>query len=479
MKMLSLLFSLLAIALAEASQTPLSVTTDPIDSVQLCCTALSEALPSLVHLPGSAEYEHQQHTYFILQHTEIQPSCRVSPATSSDVSLIMTTLTKNSCPFAITVEEEKGLVRLGPGNNWGSVYAAMEPYNLTTVGGRMPEVGVGGFFLGGGISLLSFQHGFGSDNIFNYELVLSNGTILNANASSHPDLFWALKLGSSNFGIVTRFDVRTYPLKPHVWGGIRAYPLTTSGTPTLISNWVTFARSEAAKREELQALILGREEIVTIWHASLSDVPGPPLSTSLPVVDRTRKTTLADLVDDLQSSDFADKRRNRWFTLTVKLDAPFIWDMFEHAKGMFDELELEFEEMRWNLLFQPVTQGFVSASEETGGNPFRSVLMDSEDGLAIALFLISWTDSTHDSAMNYASRTLCAWSESLARQRDVYGRSVSKGDLERLREVKGVYDKEGILGRLWRGGFKIPGDEGELDEGERKVHYESPARSEL
>ncbi|KAF9024793.1 hypothetical protein BDP27DRAFT_1438090 [Rhodocollybia butyracea] len=217
MKMLSLLFPLLAIALTEASQTPLNVPTVPNDSVQLCCTALSEALPSLVHLPGSAEYEHQQHTYFILQHTDIQPSCRVSPATTSDVSFIMTTLTKHSCPFAvrsgghmtwagsnvvggvtldlgrlneITVEEEKGLVKLGPGNKWSSVYAAMEPYHLTTVGGRMPEVGVGGFFLGGGISLLSFQHGFGSDNILNYELVLSNGTILNANASSHPDLFW-------------------------------------------------------------------------------------------------------------------------------------------------------------------------------------------------------------------------------------------------------------------------------------------------
>lgn len=113
----------------------------------------------------------------------------------------------------------------------------------------------------------------------------------------------------------------------------------------------------------------------------------------------------------------------------------------------------------------------------------------------VALFLISWTDPTHDSVMNRASRTLGAWSESLARQRgilndfvylnyandeqDVYGRSVSTRDLERMREVKGVYDKEGILGQLWRGGFKIPGDEGGLDKGESKVHYESPARSEL
>ncbi|KAF9024792.1 hypothetical protein BDP27DRAFT_1410908 [Rhodocollybia butyracea] len=423
MKMLSLLFSLLAIALAEASQTPLSVTTDPIDSVQLCCTALSEALPSLVYLPGSAEYEHQQHTYFILQHTEIQPSCRVSPATTSDVSFIMTTLTKHSCPFAvrsgghmtwagsnvvggvtldlgrlneITVEEEKSLVRLGPGSNWGSVYAAMEPYNLTTVGGRMPEVGVGGFFLGGGISLLSFQHGFGSDNILNYELVLSNGTILNANSSSHPDLFWALKLGSSNFGIVTRFDVRTYPLKPHVWGGIRAYPLTTSGTPTLISNWVTFARSEAAKREELQALILGREEI--------------------------------------------------------------------HAKGMFDELELEFEEMRWNLLFQPVTQGFVSASEETG-----ETLSGSHFSLSPGLIHARLGDEpcvAHLMCMERIPRRQrdifndFLYLNYANDEQDVYGRSISNEDLERMREVKGVYDKEGILGDYGGVGSRFLGVKG-------------------
>ncbi|KAF5336267.1 hypothetical protein D9758_016053 [Tetrapyrgos nigripes] len=514
-KALSGLIPLIAIALTQASQTPLNIPTD----ASLCCTALSGSLPSLVHLPGSVEYEREQHSYFILQHAELQPSCRVSPTTSSEVSLIMKTVTKHSCPFAvrsgghmtwtgsnvaggvtldlsqlnvIDVDEKKGLVRLGPGSKWSSVYAAMEQYNLTTVGGRMPEVGVGGFFLGGGISLLSFQHGFGSDNVINYEVVLADGTVVNANADSHSDLFWALKLGSTNFGVVTRLDVLTYPLK-EVWGGIRTYPVTSEHTPRLLDNWVSFARGEASTREELQALILGRwqkgnvDEIATIWHASLDSVPSPPLTTTASIDDSTRTTTLLNLVDDLQSSDFADKKRNRWFTFTVKLDAPFIWDVFSRAKEIYDGLEYV-SGMHWDLAFQPITKGFLTASSKTGGNPFKNVLMESQDDLAVVCFLISWTDGADDEAMSKATSKLGAWSEDLARQRGifnnfvylnyandeqpVYARSVNQEDFARMKKVKTMYDSGNLLGRLWKGGFKLP------DQDETVV-YESAARTEL
>ncbi|KAE9390898.1 FAD-binding domain-containing protein [Gymnopus androsaceus JB14] len=512
-KIHSLLIPLIA-ALAEASQTqtPLSLTTDK-EAVSLCCAALSETLPSLVHLPGSVEYERQQQSYFILQHAEMQPSCRVSPGTSSEVSLIMTTVAKHSCPFAvrsgghmtwtgsnvvggvtldlahlneIDVDEQKGI--------WSSVYAAMEQHNLTTVGGRMPEVGVAGYFLGGGISLLSFKHGFGSDNIVNYEVVLADGAIVNANANSHSDLFWALKLGSTNFGIVTRIDALTYPLKD-VWGGIRTYPITAEETPRLLDRWISFARSEAATREELQALILGRwrkgnvDEIATIWHASLDSVPSSPLSTTTSIDDSTRVTSLLNLVDDLQSSDFADKKRNRWFTFTVKLDAPFIWDVFSQAKKIFDELEYV-SGMHWDLAFQPITKGFLTASSETGGNPFRNVLLESDDDLAVVCFLISWKDGANDNVMSQATSKLGAWGEDLARQRgifnkfvylnyandeqSVYTRSVSKEDLLRMKKVKGIYDSDNVLGQLWKGGFKLP-----QDEPEKGTVYESAAHSEL
>jgi FAD/FMN-containing dehydrogenase len=71
----------------------------------------------------------------------------------------------------------------------------------------MENVGVGGFLLGGGISYNQAQIGFSCDTIVKYEVVLGNGTIVNANRTANADLWKALKGGGNNFGIVTRFDV--------------------------------------------------------------------------------------------------------------------------------------------------------------------------------------------------------------------------------------------------------------------------------
>ncbi|KAK7460697.1 hypothetical protein VKT23_009412 [Stygiomarasmius scandens] len=377
----------------------------------------------------------------------------------------------------IDVDETRGTVGLGPGSRWMAVYTALEQYNLTTVGGRMPDVGVGGFLLGGGISLLSFQHGFGCDNIVNYEIVLADGTIVNANANSHPDLFWAMKLGSTNYGIVTRFVMRMYPLKD-VWGGIRTYPRFPKDTPRLLDNWVSFARDKATVRGELQAIIMGRwedggDEVVSVWHASLDSVPGPPLTDTPAIGDSTRITSLPKLVEDLQSSAFAEKKRHRMYTLTVKLDALFLWDVLNHTKDIFDKLE-HISGMHWDLIYQPITGGFLTKSSETGGNPFKSVLEESDKDLALILCYISWKDAADDGVMNQATRDLETWSEEAARERDifsnylylnyangeqpVYARSVSKKDLAKMMSVKRKYDAEDILGRLWAGGFKLPKD---------------------
>jgi hypothetical protein len=72
----------------------------------------------------------------------------------------------------------------------------------------------------GGISFLSQKRGWATDNVRNFEIVLPNGTITNVNRVSNPDLYSALRGGGSNFGIVTRFDLETYP-QGHVWGGYK------------------------------------------------------------------------------------------------------------------------------------------------------------------------------------------------------------------------------------------------------------------
>ncbi len=107
-------------------------------------------------------------------------------------------------------------------------------------GGRLSPIGVPGLLLGGGISFYGNQYGFSCDNVINYEIVLADGSVTNANAKSNSDLFWALKGGSSNFGIVTRFDVQTFK-SPKIWAGV--YSVAEPYIPQFIAAIANYSAS--------------------------------------------------------------------------------------------------------------------------------------------------------------------------------------------------------------------------------------------
>lgn len=112
-----------------------------------------------------------------------------------------------------TYIEGTNTARVQPGGRWENVYANLQQQGVTVAGGRDGDVGVGGFLLGGGISYYSERMGFACDTIVNYEVVLANGSIVDANATSNSDLYKALKGGGSNFGVVTRYDLEAIPSK--------------------------------------------------------------------------------------------------------------------------------------------------------------------------------------------------------------------------------------------------------------------------
>lgn len=111
----------------------------------------------------------------------------------------------------LQVNEDENYVWVGPGHDWGKVFGYLSEFNLTAPGGRLSPVGVPGLLLAGGVNFQGNQHGWAADNVIEYEIVLADGTVKYATACSDPDLFWALKGGSSNFGIVTKFKLNTYP----------------------------------------------------------------------------------------------------------------------------------------------------------------------------------------------------------------------------------------------------------------------------
>jgi len=124
---------------------------------------------------------------------------------------------------SIDIDHDSGSVRVGNGASMGEIYAALDPHNLTAAIGRYEKVGLG-LSVGAGISYRVNEVGLAIDNVRNYEIVLADGSVVNANASSHPDLFRALKGGNNNFGVVTQVTLNTFETEGAIYGGVMTYP---------------------------------------------------------------------------------------------------------------------------------------------------------------------------------------------------------------------------------------------------------------
>jgi hypothetical protein len=103
------------------------------------------------------------------------------------------------------------------------VLAAAAPYQLAPLPGRANSVGVAGYTLGGGTGWLSRKHGFAADSVLWAEVVTAGGETLTASATEHPDLFWALRGGGGNFGVVTGLRFELYPVA-RVYAGMSWHP---------------------------------------------------------------------------------------------------------------------------------------------------------------------------------------------------------------------------------------------------------------
>lgn len=115
------------------------------------------------------------------------------------------------------------LASLRPGSRWLDVYRTLDPLDVGVQGGEVGSVGVGGLLLGGGFSPYLYQRGFATDDIHTLEVVLANGSIVEASAEENNDLYRVLKGGGNGFGIVTRFDMRTFERVP-IWSAYREFP---------------------------------------------------------------------------------------------------------------------------------------------------------------------------------------------------------------------------------------------------------------
>jgi hypothetical protein len=126
---------------------------------------------------------------------------------------------KGSCvdPAARTVRAEAGLL-------WGELDRATQAFGLAATGGIISHTGIAGLTLGGGFGWLMRRHGLAADNVLSADVVTADGDVLRASADEHADLFWGLRGGGGNFGVVTSFTYRLHSVGPTVLAGVVLHP---------------------------------------------------------------------------------------------------------------------------------------------------------------------------------------------------------------------------------------------------------------
>ena len=135
---------------------------------------------------------------------------------------------------------ERHLVRIGGGATWGQVAAALAPHGLAISSGDTKSVGVGGLTLTGGIGWKVRKHGLALDSVAAAEVVTASGQVVHASAQENPELFWAIRGGGGNFGIVTAFEFAAHPTTDVFYGTI-AFP--ASQAATVLQGWADYLRT--------------------------------------------------------------------------------------------------------------------------------------------------------------------------------------------------------------------------------------------
>jgi FAD/FMN-containing dehydrogenase len=148
----------------------------------------------------------------------------------------------------VAVDPQRATARVGGGALWSDFDRAGAAHGLATTGGLISHTGVGGLTLGGGIGWLMRKHGLAIDNLIGAEVVLADNRVMRASADENADLFWALRGGGGNFGVVTRFDFRLHPVRDVV-AGMVMYPAARA------REMLRFFREQTAEApDELTAL---------------------------------------------------------------------------------------------------------------------------------------------------------------------------------------------------------------------------------
>ena len=228
--------------------------------VSVDATAVRDAIGGRVFVAGESGYEPARLPW--QRRLDPRPALIVDAANASDVRTALRFAREHDLPFAVqstghgvvnvpdgglllktnsmssvAVDAGRRVARVGGGALWSDVIAAAAPYGLAPLSGSSPTVGVTGYTLGGGTGWLSRRYGFAADNVVRAEVVTADGELVTASASENPDLFWALRGGSGNFGVVTSLEFELFPVAGVYAGAAMFDPARAAEALSVYREW--------------------------------------------------------------------------------------------------------------------------------------------------------------------------------------------------------------------------------------------------
>ncbi|KAL8912284.1 MAG: hypothetical protein Q9171_002656 [Xanthocarpia ochracea] len=485
---------------------PDSLTTNADSSNNPVCTALLTALPGRVSLPANEGYGASLKSYFSVQEAEIAPYCVVSPQNETDVSTAIKILAApgSTTKFAIrggghtvwkgsaniddgvtidmraintvSVSDDKTFTSVGAGALWKDVYTVLDAMGLATVGGRAAQVGVGGLTTGGGLSYFSARFGFVCDNVLSFDIVLADGTLVSANENSNPDLWFALRGGSNNFGVVTRFHLRTFPQVPF-YGGQVFYNIETAAQQ--IDAFTKFAGAE--EFDENASLITSFsftdiggaiQNSLKYTSATLDTKPAvfqPFLEIGSQLGQTMRVSNVTDFTTE-QGAFSPDGFRQLYRTTTFKNNRPFLDRVYTLWNLTIPTIK-PIAGIQWALSIQPIPAAITNRSASLGENCLG---LDPREGTLInCLLTATWNDTKDDQLAQETAVRLFDEIEKEAQSQNKPSLFVpykylnyadgsqdvisgyGKNNVNRLRKVSRKYDPRGVFQRQVPGGFKL------------------------
>ncbi|KAI0162433.1 hypothetical protein BJ166DRAFT_497115 [Pestalotiopsis sp. NC0098] len=392
--------------------------------------ALKQALPGAEFaVRGTKEHETlHRATYQSALQSDIIPACIVRPRTKEEVSTFVKTIRPfvlaGEAAFAIVgggrqpapgcsniqdgitlnlgllrgIEIGDGVVGIAAGETWGPVFDKLVEQGLGCQGSRSSKGGIGGLALAGGLSLFSSREGFISDDVINYELVLASGEIVNANADDNADLWRALRGGGNNFGVVTRYDLRTFQ-QSRFWGG-SVYYFQPSWAGQVEALAAELQRPDASPDTHLMMSIgytaaFGPDR--SMYYTR--EVERPPVldvftgvEPQIPGLNTMRMMDLAEASRE-QAGDIPPNQRSAYMNLHVKADAATLIAGSETFLAALDPVK-GCEGLLCSYTLQPYARTQLEASATKGGN---SLGLDPSLGSVVSVaFLMYWNQAGDD-----------------------------------------------------------------------------------